>query len=307
LVLREEYNVRNDGTHPEEEETRKRVLNVILNHPEERRYGANILTGCNIINIEVSQVPKPHAVAIDYGGQVFAMGSGLTGMETQIPYDDAKGPRRGGMLKLRSIGGQVYGVGGRRSVCRREGINDWQPMWDKSLPLPKYKDAEGRGRFGFSDIDGFSQSDLYAVGGEGDVWNFDGKRWKRLPFPSNAALHGVCCGGDGQVYIGGDGGIFRGRHDKWTKLTDGVSPLQLTDMVWHDGKVWCTNDYGIWTIADGRIESFDPPTGIVSCPGYASAGDGVLVIAGMNGAMMHDGSQWQMLVNMGELYDKYGR
>lgn len=65
----------------------------------------------------------------------------------------------------------------------------------------------GSSEEGFEDFDGWSESDTYAVGGYGDVWHFDGKGRRQIPFPTDKPLKSVCCGGDGQVYISGYEGV----------------------------------------------------------------------------------------------------
>ncbi len=36
--------------------------------------------------------------------------------------------------------------------------------------------------WGFDDLDGFSEQDMYAVGGAGDVWHYNGEIWIPLWF-----------------------------------------------------------------------------------------------------------------------------
>ena len=308
LLGRKEYEIEEGEEHPSDFEIEKRLVNVFVNDPEDDRYGFSWMTGFNITNIEVSHVPSIHGVAIDYGGQILARGPEIEGMENKIPYDEIKGPRRGGMINLKNIGGYVYAVGSRRSVCRREGPNDWVPMWNDSLPIPKVKETPDLGDYGFEAIDGFSTDDIYAAGGKGDVWHFDGKRWRQIPFPSNMDLYNVCCGADGQVYLGAQSGhVFRGRGQQWEHICKGGISLRYNDMVWFQDSVWCTNDYGIWRIHNGKRSLVDLPAGICACMGYASAADGIMVMAGMYGAAMHNGKDWVNLVDMPALYSQHGK
>ncbi|MCG8426035.1 MAG: hypothetical protein MI754_01605 [Chromatiales bacterium] len=293
LLGRQEYELEEGEEDPDEADVIKRLTNILLDNPESQRYGYSDLVGFRITNIEASQIPKPQVVAADYSAGVYVMGSGDDHLETQqVPYDDEKGPQRGGMIKLRNIDGYVYTAGGRRSICRREGPNHWVPLW-KNMPLPKVKRRVDFEDYGFEDIDGFDHDDLYAVGGHGDVWHYDGSLWKQVPFPSNMTLRNVCCGGDGQVYIGAqNGNVFRGRGNKWKHIHDGGLSLYFTDMVWFQDKVWCTSDYGLWTIENDKLERAAVPDWVGSCAGNLSAGDGILVVAGMYGAAM---PQWHRL------------
>ncbi len=307
LIGRQEQDDSKDNSFLTEGDVEKRIFNILLDEPEESRYGNNDLTQFGILSIAVSKYPSPHSVSVDGSGQVFAKAKGYTGVETAIEYDEKKGPQRGGVLNIHAIDGVVYGVGWGRSVCKREGPNHWVPVWNK-LPIPKVKSRPGRRDYGFQTIDGFSGSDIYAAGGQGDVWHYDGKAWKQISFPSNMRIYNVCCGGDGFVYIAGHGGeVFRGRGDKWTKICDGIAAYWFKDMVWYQDKVWATNDYGICAFNEKGEQKLDLPDFVRSSTGYMAQGDGVLVIAGMYGASMHDGKEWKSLVDLVALYKKYGR
>lgn len=307
LLGRREYEVDDDGSHPDEYAIDKRVINILLDEPPDDRSGSSTLTGFGVCNIAACAYPKPHGVVVDYGGQVYVRGSELTGMESEPPFDETKGPSRGSTVKLRTIGGYVYAVGSPRNVIRRKGPNQWAQMWDDTLPHPKVKRKPDYNRFGFEAIDGFSTEDLYVAGGDGDIWNFSQGRWRQIAFPSNVPLQNLCCGADGQVYVAGQGGeIYRGRGNTWTKIHDGGISLPINDMVWFQDQVWCTNDSGIWTIQNDQVMRADVPDFVRSCAGYASAADGVLLVAGMYGAALHDGQQWNSLVDLPALYEKYG-
>jgi hypothetical protein len=306
LLGRELYDQEEGQDDPEEADIRKCVVNISLDNPEDNRYGASIMKNFEISHIAVSQYPKPHSVVVDLSGSVCVRGSGVTGMESEIAFDDDKGPQRGGVSKLRSIDGYVYGVGYRHSICRREGFNKWVPIWN-GLPLPKVKHKIDELDFGFEDIDGFSVNDIYAVGGKGDVWHFDGKAWAQIPFPSNVNLYNVCCGGDGQVYIAGRGGrLFRGRGARWQQIGDACTSGWFNDMAWFQDRIWATNDYGIKVWTGKEMTSPEVPDFVRSSTGYLSAADGVLAIAGMYGASMHNGKEWVSLADLVDLYRRYG-
>ena len=139
-------------------------------------------------------------------------------------------------------------------------------------------------------------------------YSFDGIAWKQIRFPSDMLIYNVCCGGDGAVYIAGHGGtVFRGRGDQWSKICEGIASYWFNDMVWYQDKVWGTNDYGICAFNENGEQKLDLPDFVRSSTGYMAQGDGVLVIAGMYGASMYDGTKWSSLVDLVDLYKKYGR
>lgn len=72
-------------------------------------------------------------------------------------------------------------------------------------------------------------------------------------------------------------------------------------MVWDQDAVWCTFDDGLWTIQHDKLRTADIPIGIKVCPGNLSVGDGVMLLAGESGAALHDGAQWQRLIDFNDL------
>ena len=185
-------------------------------------------------------------------------------------------------------------------MCRRVGVNDWESFcYDLPVPTAKeYDDSAKRSAMLFEDIDGFNEADMVVVGGKGVVWQLQGKSWRQVAFPSNMYLHSVCCGGDGHVYIGAQSGtIFKGRGDQWKMIHRGQFTLPFKDMVWHQGQLWCTSDYGLWTLQGGELVQADVPSEIYVCAGNLSVGDGVMLMAGTHGAAFHDGQRWQLIFN----------
>ncbi|WP_173391104.1 hypothetical protein [Ralstonia solanacearum] len=171
-------------------------------------------------------------------------------------------------------------------------------QWVEIGPLP----PDSNGEVGFDDFDAFSETDIYAAGGKGDVWHYDGKAWHRVPFPSNMWIASVCCGQDGHVYIGAQSGsVFQGRGNEWKLIHKGDLSLPFKDMVWFGDRVYATNDYGLWEIKDGSIKPSDAPIEITNCSGNLSVGDGVMLLAGHYGAALHDGTGWTRLFSIAEL------
>ncbi|NHZ83863.1 hypothetical protein F2P44_32025 [Massilia sp. CCM 8695] len=84
---------------------------------------------------------------------------------------------------------QIYALSDYyRKIYRRIRIDGWIELANESkgLPIPSevvkgnaYSDA-----CGFTDLSAFSENDMYAVGGEGDVWRFDGAKWHNCALPT---------------------------------------------------------------------------------------------------------------------------
>ena len=93
-----------------------------------------------------------------------------------------------------------------------------------------------------------------------------------------------------------------GRANQWRKIYDGGISLGFKDIVWHEGKAWCTNDNGVWTIEDGKL---DRASGLAPevrvCAGGLSVNDGVMLMAGLGGAAFMEKGLWSILFLRGEM------
>jgi hypothetical protein len=275
----------------------KREVGFYRDEPLGQRLGAQGFANFERTFVGATLLPNEQVVCIDTGGMVYSRGSGSEDFESPIPKSK-EGPRRGAIRRIRMIQGVLYAVGSGHTVCRRRGCNDWESL---CLNLPKetladFESVDRSANMAFEDIDGFSATDLYAIAGKGRIWHFDGKQWAQIAFPSNMQLTAVCCAGDGNVYIGAQAGsIFRGRRNEWKLMHRGDMTLPFQDMVWHAGRVWCTSDYGLWTIDGDQVVKASMPSEIAVCAGNLSAADGVMLMAGAHGAAFHDGHEWQSI------------
>lgn len=268
---------------PDELDLEKRVLSCFLDEPPAQVFGHTALHDFELPWCALSLVPRPQLVCITLDGLPYAIGSGEAGIENRL---DA----RGAITRLRLVGAQAYAVGTRRTVYRRDGRNQWHAH-SPAIPLARHDEA-----LGFHDIAGFGAQDIYAVGGSGDVWHFDGHCWRQCSFPDPVRLGTVCCGADGQVYIGAEGGaVYQGRRDRWQRIADPSLTLSFKDMVWYDGRVWCSSDAGLWWVRDGRLCEAELPPAVRACCGCVASHDDVLLLAGYGGAALLEGQRWRVL------------
>jgi len=194
--------------------------------------------------------------------------------------------------RIKCINDYAYSVGGGRAIYKRVNIDHWVKL-DNGFPQEEATRYQG-----FEDMDGFSETDMYAVGGHGDIWHYDGTTWMQEGFPSNMQLNTVTCAGDGYVYVTGQGGImWRGRNSTWERLCDGEYTIPWNDVLWFENKLWLVSDYmlRIWngkelvpiTDAQGRELPFS---------GHMDAYDGLLVIADSDTVMAYQNGKWRTLV-----------
>jgi hypothetical protein len=279
-----------------EQTVTKRIVVFRPGKPDGARVARSQFTGWSSTVIAGSQYGEDKIVGVDSGGKVYAAGGGKVEDEDQIPLGPG-GPRQGAIFRARMINGMLYASGAWYTLCRRRGRNDWESLcMDLPKQAPAKYDPELASDMTFDDVDGFAHDDIYTVGGHGVVWHYDGKEWRQIPFPSNMILESICCAGDGHVYIGAQSGtLFRGRGNKWEMVERGNMTLPFKDIVWHAGRLWCTSDYGLWTLEDNHIVRADVPSEISVCAGNLSVADGVMLMAGANGAAFHDGESWQSI------------
>ncbi|QDQ27522.1 hypothetical protein FNU76_14795 [Chitinimonas arctica] len=162
------------------------------------------------------------------------------------------------------------------------------------------------GDFIWNDAAGYSENDIYAIGGAGDVWHFDGKKWSQCSFPSNERLYNVCCGDDGKVYIGGNmGSLYVGRENSWKKLSDGNYSVPWKDIAWFAGKLWCGSDYGLWEWHGTELVRAPVPADVQLVSGAIdiSPDKTLMLTAGPDGAALFDGTKWEVLFSRHDLED----
>jgi hypothetical protein len=76
---------------------------------------------------------------------------------------------------------------------------------------------------GFEGVAGSTLNDLLAVGWDGAIWHFDGRRWNVESSPTNAILSDVIRLPDDEYWICGQmGTVLRGRVGNWRLLETGV-------------------------------------------------------------------------------------
>ena len=140
-------------------------------------------------------------------------------------------------MDLRKIEKRWYIVGGHHQIYVEKG-GVWQSI-DEGVYIPGEK---GETRILLS-IHGLKESDIYAVGMNGVVFHYDGKKWTELDSPTNAGLQRVLCVSSDEVYLCGNAkGLYRGNKKQWSALTEADDAVTFWDMaffrnqvyVWHE-------------------------------------------------------------------------
>lgn len=157
----------------------------------------------------------------------------------------------GNLRRLGAVDGKLFACGMDRVVLKRAKAGSWTPFG----PGPLKDDPKV---VGFEDIGGYSATELYAVGWGGEIWWYDGKKWRRADSPTSAILTSMTCAPDGSVYVvGHDGVMLKGRRDQW-ELVETGRPEHLKDVAHLNGQIHVCSDFALFKLdKPGLVEDTD--------------------------------------------------
>lgn len=233
--------------------------------------------------------PNERWVFVSDPGEVYVVGQGDDGDEKPITRK-----RAAQFSAVKCIaGGHAYAVGTGREVYKRTAPNKWTRISDDSLlkEMPKAIDHAG-----FEDIDGFSERDVYACGGRGDLWRYDGNRWTNQDCPTDANLERLVCAPDGNVYVTTNQSMLLiGRSNQWRTVDIDIGDQMLQEIVCYGPRVLVSTDDSVFEVTGGIARSVDFGLPAMTTYTHLAAGDGILVLAGESEAFLHDGNQWKKI------------
>lgn len=272
-----------------------RIVSIDLDKQGKERFHVDDLGGFNHSFCGVSRSPIAQVLVVsrEYHSEILAIGAGRPKALEKVATD---GPAYLSKIRcLDAAGGLAYAVGTFRSVFRRVAHG----RWERLPPVPGPLSSASNAVFvhGFNDIDAFSPTEIYAVGGHGEVFRFDGTTWHDCGFPTNRQLNTVTCAGDGQVYISGEGGrLWAGRGNRWVQVHDNDVSIPYNDVLWFAGELWLSSDYQLHIWDGQHIRTPTYPDASWPLSGHMDAVDGLLVVAGLYAVYAHDGREWRILV-----------
>lgn len=232
--------------------------------------------------------PLEQALFLGSRGNVLMLGSGDT-HEEQIPDNEETGiSGRGELRGVCAVEGVAYACGMDRQVYRRHDENDWRAMDTGARPP-----LDDETIVGFETIGGFSRKEIYAAGWNGEIWEFNGKRWVQHDSPTNLILSALCCGEDGVVYIAGQSGtLLRGRNGTWDVLEQDDVSEDLWSLAWFDGALYASSLLAVYRLVNDRLELVDFGDAQPSSCFHLSAADGALWSIASKAIVAFDGSTW---------------
>jgi hypothetical protein len=244
------------------------------------------LRGCGAV------LPQERWVFVADDGEVCVVGGGVDGFEAPIVATP-----RSFFSNVKTIRpGQAYAVGPRRKVYVRDAPDTWRAL-DAGLLADAGQATHDAS--GFTDIDGFASDDLYACGGRGELWHFDGAVWRPIDVPTNANLLRLCCAAStGLVHVVTDGHeLLVGRGQRWSLVGHALTAQRFESIVEFGTKVILSTQSAVFECANGSVQPLSlgemPP--MRSCA-FLAAGDGILVVSGSSGACSFDGAAWSVIV-----------
>ncbi|NML22348.1 hypothetical protein HHL16_15805 [Pseudoflavitalea sp. G-6-1-2] len=286
-----------------------RLLYVRMERPPERRFFRVGFSGVEYVSIAAGTTGGiDEFIGVDMRGTIMTyndvvdkVGLEDPGITTRWRHD-----RSAPVNRVKRVNGKLYAICQDRRILERKGTGQWNEFPALERPAERISgDTKVMMHdFGFSDMDAFSETDLYAVGGGGDVWQYNGSAWRHCNFPSKESLETVCCSGNGEVYVSGTmGSLWVGRGDEWTRITEGKYIVSFNDTVWFAGKLWLANDYALYTLEGNVIlpADVDPSVQLTTGKLSLSSDNSQLLSAGKHGASLFDGTSWQVLFNALEI------
>lgn len=261
---------------------------VFFYYPDEtknNRWAVRYLGEATGIHGTATFLPNERWVFLTDDGEVYCVGEGDDDWEKPVSKKDNLY-----FSNIKSIrGGHAVCVGPRRKVYLRKCANNWVQI---SNGLFSGGDKINLDNSGFKDIDGFSESDMYACGGS-ELWQFDGNIWKKIDIPTNSVLSNICCSDDGFVYITTNRrDIIIGRNDAWSIINQDLTNEVFESIVCFNGKTLVSTVSDIYEVSNKGIQKTSLNIPKIKSKAHLSVGDGVLVIAGRNEAVIYDGNLW---------------
>ena len=241
-----------------------------------------------VVGASICQSPNEQLIALSPKGEAVLLGSGDVHAENVLQSAGATGSP-GALRAVGSVAGNALAVGMGRQVYRRLDSGIWMSLGDG---LPSDETAVT----GFEAIDGFSLSEIYAAGWNGEIFRFDGERWNAIVSPTNLTLTSICCATDGNVYFGGQAGILiAGRGDQLGVIEHAAFPHDIWSLAWLEPHLYLATMRGVFRLADGTVEevrmtSRERPSTYHLC----QAGN-VLWSIGRQDVMAFDGQVWHRI------------
>lgn len=244
------------------------------------------------ISASVCYLPEERFIVISPTGKVQVSGGGH--IDNEAPIEDGKySPQSRGPLKeVRGIAnGFAYAVGTCRQAYRRDGPGKWT-----CIDQTAQTSVEDITDTCFESLDGFSNTDIYAVGWEGEIWHYNGAKWEMMDSPTNLALFKVRCGGDGFMYACGQvGTLLRGKGTNWELIDHDSTDENLRGLQWYNDILYVSTMENLYKLVEGELLKVEFKKDVPKTFNHLSARDGLLWSIGAKDVMEYNGKVWRRI------------
>jgi hypothetical protein len=230
------------------------------------------------VAICVAKKPAEKVVAVSENGEVMTYVS-------QTITDEVIQPRPVVLRGMSVVEGYPIACGMNRQVYKRTAENSWVPM---HAPAP-----EGDRPSGFEDIAGLRLDEIYAVGWNGEIWQWNGKAWRNRNSPTNVILTGLYCVADGQVYIcGQEGTLIRGRNNSWDLIDTGEITADFWNVHWFNDTLYISTMSKLYQVRGTEVSAVDFGADAPQTCYWLTDADGVMWSLGSDDIFSFDGKKW---------------
>lgn len=187
----------------------------------------------------------------------------------------------------------VYAIGMSRMVYRREPNSLAWTRIDDGMRLPTGTDQVA----GLKALDGDGAGALLAAGLFGELWRYDGRRWRQLDSPTNMKLEAVRWVLPELVFVAGARGLLLCGPPEAPRV---VEPSSTQDtfwsMQWFQNRLYLATGKGtLHVLVDGELVQLDPFPGSPITTGSLHVGAGLLMSVGSRDVLLFDGRDWRRL------------
>lgn len=252
----------------------------------------NYYVPCKAVGISAVKYPQPEIITLCLGGEIHSAGPG--GFSLDEVDTGPRSPVHVGILRcISTIDNEVYVTGLGRQVYKRLSSREWVRL-DEEIVEPIGSEEIN----GFESIDGYSSNEVYAVGMNGDSWEFDGLNWKKIYGLTNVVLEKVVCAPDGFVYMAGQLGILiKGRRDQWEIVGQDICDDTVWDLAWFQDKLWLSTVNALYIYEKNEFIKVDMKEFNKSSFRYLAGNDEVLWSIGSKDILVNKDGIWSAIPN----------
>jgi hypothetical protein len=233
--------------------------------------------------------PTPYWVVLGEQGSVVTVTYEGNSSVARIFPDGPQGTH-GLMRSVRQIGRKVVAVGMRHQVYMRPiEKGSWTDVRGEMSKWPKLGPIAG-----FESVDGFVESEIYAVGWEGEIALLENHTWSEVSAPTNLILTAIKCAPDESAYACGQRGlIVRGRGHTWSAIHHSENPEDYWDLAWYGGKLYVSSLSSVYTLENDELQRVDMGDAVTESCYHLSTAGAYLCSVGANAIGIFNGQTWQ--------------